>query len=77
MPRYFFNIQGDGYPWEDEDGTVLAGAVEARAAMVIFAGELLQGAGDTFWSGGDWRMRVSDEQDATVGTLTITGTSGH
>lgn len=76
VPRYFFNVQGSEFPEEDEDGTVLAGAAEARSALATLAGELLAEADGRFWNGAAWALRVADEQGATVGVLTIEGSSG-
>ncbi len=75
MPRYFFNVEGSRFPEQDEDGIVLAGPAEARSALVTLAGELLKEADGGFWTGAEWRLRVTDEQGATVCALTITGSS--
>lgn len=72
MPRYFFNIQ-DGQDIADDTGTVCADAIEARAEAVVAAGEMLRDLDGRFWQISDWRMQVTDEQGATVCTLSIKG----
>jgi hypothetical protein len=75
MPRYFFNIEGLPGP-NDDEGTFLPGLEQARAAAVIHAGEMLKDFDGQFWGGLEWRMHVTDEQGATVCTLSIRGTMG-
>ena len=76
MPRYFFNIEGGGYPDPDEDGTILADPEQACAAVVALAGKLLAEAEGRFWSRAEWRFCVTDEQGAPVCELAITGSTG-
>ena len=75
MPRYFFNLEGGPYA-EPDGGTDLKGPEEARAAAVTLAGEMLQSIDGQFWGEPEWRLHVTDQQGATVCTLTITGTTG-
>ena len=75
MPRYFFNVH-DGRDIPDETGTVLPGPEAARNQAVIAAGEMLKDLDGKFWSASEWRMRVTDEQGATVCTLVFRGESG-
>lgn len=75
MPRYFFNLIGDGSS-SDKGGTVLPGPEEARSAAVVAAGEMLRDADGKFWGAPEWQMHVSDEQGTTVCTLTIRGSTG-
>lgn len=75
MPRYFFNIEGDGYPDSDEEGTLLDGAEAARSEAVVLAGELLQETDGKFWNEPEWRLHVTDEQGSSVCALTIKGSS--
>ena len=75
MPCYFFNVKGDGSS-PDKEGTVLANPEAARSVAVVAAGEMLRDDSGTFWNGPDWRMHVTDEQGATVCTLTIKGSTG-
>ena len=80
MPLYFFNVDnGQGarrLEPPDRDGTVLASPRAARDAAIIFAGEMLRDLDGAFWAGGDWRLRVTDEDGATVCTLRFSGTKG-
>lgn len=75
MPLYFFNIEGLPSP-NDEDGTVMNGPEQARAAAVTLAGEMLKDIDGQFWGAPEWRLHVTDEQGATVCTLSIRGTTG-
>ena len=81
MPRYFFNVH-DGQPPlaqdpPDRDGTLLPDLEAARSQAVTLAGEMLKDLDGRFWSGTDWRLRVTDEQGATVCTLRFSGTKGN
>ncbi len=75
MPRYFFNLEGLPNP-DDEEGTDLTGPEQARAAAVTLAGEMLQDVDGAFWDGPEWRLHVTDDEGATVCTLSIMGTTG-
>jgi hypothetical protein len=75
MPRYFFNIH-DSQNLPDNDGTVFPGPEAAREQAVILAGEVLKDLDGKFWNAREWRMVVTDEQGATVCTLTFSGTVG-
>ena len=75
MPRYFFNLEGLPDP-TDGVGTVLPGPEQARSAAVIHAGEMLRDIDGQFWGAPEWRMRVTDEQGATVCILSIKGATG-
>lgn len=70
MPRYFFHIR-DGEEVLDEQGTVLANHVEARAHAITVAGELIRDAGRKFWGGTEWQLQVLDEAGAAICTLTF------
>ena len=65
MPRYFFHIQ-DGQSLSDQDGVELPGIDEVRNQAVVAAGEALRDKGGKFWKGGEWFMRVVDENGETV-----------
>ena len=65
MPRYFFHVH-DGQSFSDEDGVELGGIDEARDQAVVAAGEALRDKGGKFWKGGEWFMRVVDENGETV-----------
>lgn len=74
MPRYFFNIEGGPYS-EPDSGIDLKGPEQARSAAVTWAGEMLQDIDGQFWGAPEWRLRVTDEQGATVCILSIRGTT--
>ena len=60
MPRYFFNVK-DGKDIPDDEGTELAGVVQARTQAILTAGEMIRSDGATVRNGSDWRMNVTDE----------------
>lgn len=70
MPLYFFNVH-DGRTLPDEFGTELSGVEEARVEAVKLAGVLLGDDPDSFWTGDDWTLDVSDEQGQVVLRLTF------
>jgi hypothetical protein len=80
MPLYFFNVDHDPSGRRplspDRDGTDLANPRAARDEAIVFAGEMLRDLARAFWNGGDWRLRVTDEDGATVCTLRFSGTKG-
>lgn len=65
MPRYFFHVaDGDDFP--DLQGTVLENDAAARMEAVRFSGHLLSDNPERFWSGQEWKMRVTDDSDLTL-----------
>jgi hypothetical protein len=68
MPRYFFNVI-DGRNIIDNQGSELAGLKEARVEAIQLAGAILRDEGDTFWSGEEWHMHVTDASGQSVLTL--------
>ena len=75
MPLYFFNMPGGPDP-DPDDGSDLKGPEEARSEAVTLAGEMLKKIDGQFWDRPEWRLHVTDEQGATVCTLTVKGTTG-
>jgi hypothetical protein len=65
VPRYFFHIRDD-QDFLDNDGTVLPGPAAARAQAATKAGAMLRDKGETFWSGTEWQMIVTDEAGQVV-----------
>jgi hypothetical protein len=80
MPLYFFNVdngQGPSRPEPpDREGTDLASPQAAREEAIVLAGEMLRDLDGAFWRGGEWHLRVTDEEGATVCTLRFSGTLG-
>jgi hypothetical protein len=71
VPRYFFHVaDGENYP--DLQGTVLHNDAEARTEAVRFSGQLLSDKPEKFWSGEEWKMRVTDHNDLTLFELMFT-----
>ena len=68
MPRYFFNVK-DGKDIPDDEGTELAGVVQARTQAILTAGEMIRSDGATVRNGSDWRMNVTDEAGDRLFTL--------
>lgn len=71
MPRYFFHVK-DGEEFPDLQGTVLEDHRAARTEAVRFSGDLLRASPEKFWSGQEWTMRVTDDQDLTLFELMFT-----
>jgi hypothetical protein len=71
VPRYFFHV-ADGEDYPDLQGTVLHNDAEARTEAVRFSGQLLSDQPDKFWSGEEWKMRVTDHNDLTLFELMFT-----
>ena len=44
----------------------------ARTEAVRFSGQLLSETPDRFWSGEEWKMRVTDDRDLTLFELMFT-----
>lgn len=72
MPRYFFNVE-DGRSFPDQSGTELSSIEAARRQALRYAGELLRDAPETFWSGEDWRMIVTDNRGLALFYLVFAG----
>jgi hypothetical protein len=75
MPRFFFHVR-DGQTYVDLQGTVLADIDAAKREAVRFAGHLLSDQPDTFWEGTEWVLRVTDEKDLTLFSLTFFASDG-
>jgi hypothetical protein len=75
MPRYFFHIH-DGQEILDHEGTVVASPDEARAEAITMAGAMLKEKGRSFWTGTEWRMRVTDDVGKVVCSLDFVARDG-
>ena len=60
MRRYHFNIR-DGSYQPDIDGTVLPTLGHARREAVRTAGQVLMIQPNTFWTGTEWFVEVTDD----------------
>lgn len=70
MPTYHFHVEGDlAYT-----GVDLNSVVEAKCEAARFAGQVLCDAASKFWTSAEFHLRVSDEHDLTLFTLSITST---
>ena len=65
--RYFFNVEGDGSIFNDEEGTVLSGLDVAMLQAAIIAAELAQD--DDEYKG--YVVRVADEHGSEIGTVPV------
>ena len=65
MPRYFFHVI-DGRSIIDHEASELASLKEARVEAIQLAGAILRDEGDTFWSGEEWHMNVTDAAGQSV-----------
>ena len=70
MPRYFFHILHHSSEPDDE-GSELADIDAARAAAVQLCGEMIQEIGVSFWQAPRWQMRVTDQDQQLLFTLTF------
>jgi hypothetical protein len=63
MPRFHFDISpgADLDDAPDLDGIELEGLSAARIEAVRLSGEILRSYPDRFWSVGEWKCTVSDE----------------
>lgn len=73
MPRYFFHVM-DGQDFPDHQGVEVADLPDARRHAIRVAGNLLLDISDTFWSTGEWTIRVADYRDLTQFQLTFFAT---
>jgi hypothetical protein len=65
--RYFFNVEGDGNIFNDEEGTVLSGLDVAMLQAAVIAAELAQDADE--YKG--YMVRVADEHGSEIGTVPV------
>lgn len=70
MPRYHFH-SADGARERDRDGIVLPDDAAARTEAVRFAGEVLRDAPESLWNRGQWRVEVTDGDDALLFTVAV------
>lgn len=73
MPRYFFHVL-DGQDFPDDRGVELPDLRAARKEAVRVAGNLLLDISESFWSTGQWTIRVTDDRDLTQFQLTFFAT---
>jgi hypothetical protein len=65
--RYFFNVEGNGSIFNDEQGTVLSGLDIAMLQAAVIAAELAQDADE--YEG--YIVRVADEHGSEIGTVPV------
>ncbi|ESR26809.1 DUF6894 family protein [Lutibaculum baratangense] len=70
MPRYFFHVH-DGVTRRDTEGTELKDLEEARQEAVQCASEILIVCRDHVCEGHPWQMRVTNEADELLMTLSF------
>jgi hypothetical protein len=70
VPRYFFHVE-DGQLFSDLHGTELVDLDAARREAIRFTSALLLEKPDAFWDHGEWTMRVTNDRDLTLFTLTF------
>lgn len=63
MPRFYFDISpgADFADLPDDEGQELEGLNAARIMAVQLSGEILKDYPDRFWSVGEWKCTVLDE----------------
>jgi len=70
MPRYFFHVH-DGETYPDMQGTEFPNLLAARMEAVRFIAALLAEKPERFWQSTEWTLRVAEETDSTLFTLTF------
>jgi hypothetical protein len=65
--RYFFNVEGNGSIFVDEEGTVLSGLDVAMLQAAVIAAELAQDADE--YKG--YVVRIADEHGSEIGTVPV------
>lgn len=70
MTRYFFNIE-DHVRDEDNQGTELADAAQARLQAIAFAAGVLRDDPGLVWDGREFIVQVSNEQGERVGDVIV------
>lgn len=73
MPRFFFHLD-DGTPASIDDGVELPDLGAAREMALRYLGQSLANGPDDFWSHGEWRLTVTDENRLTHFTLHVVAT---
>ena len=73
MPRYFFHLD-DGLALDHDDEMELPDLVAARATALRYLGQSLADMSPDFWSRGERRLVVSDENRVVLFTLHVTAT---
>lgn len=70
MPRYFFHLSHRASR-PDTEGSELPDLQAARAAAVRLCGEIIQEIDGSFWDAPLWQLRVTDQDQQTLFTLTF------
>jgi hypothetical protein len=65
--RYFFNVEGNGSIFNDEEGTVLSGLDVAILQAAVIAAELAQDPDE--YNG--YVVHVADEHGSEIGTVPV------
>ena len=65
MPRYFFNVFPDGVE-HDAEGSEFPNIYIAQSQAIRMTGEIMTDLGRKVWSGGQWRLEVSDFDGQTL-----------
>ena len=68
MPRYHFH-SADGSRERDRDGTDLPDETTARMEAIKYAGEVLQHSPEGLWERGQWRVEVTNDDNALLFTV--------
>ena len=70
--RYFFN-QLNGQVKVDDQGLEFASIRDARIEAVRYAGEVIKDHPTLVWTGGDFRIEVTDENALLLFTVVVVG----
>jgi hypothetical protein len=68
LPRFFFHVS-DSVLIPDAEGTELADLAAARVEAVVVAGAMLREHAPEFWTSGEWKVIVTDEDQVVLFTI--------
>jgi hypothetical protein len=71
MPKYFFDVNGNGVPDIDE-GQTLANEEGAWHEATLVAGEIFRDVDGKFRPGQEWKLEVQDEQRRPLFSINVT-----
>ena len=71
MPKYFFDVNGNGVP-DLEEGEMLANDEGAWHEATLVAGEIFKGLDGRFRPGQEWKLEVQNENRRPLFSINIT-----
>jgi hypothetical protein len=71
MPKYFFDVNGNGVP-DIAEGEILASDEAAWHEATLVAGEIFKDVDGKFRPGQEWKLEVQDERRRPLFSISIT-----